>query len=126
MESLIMLLIIIIIIAAVYLSLKTTMTFESKFSPNEALDKVSHILSMEGYVVQNRTENSVSLVREKKPSCILGGALLCLFVIPAIIYAVIGGSKIPIMISVKDNNGRTQVTATGIRALILKLKMKLS
>ena len=126
MESLIGLLIIIAIIATVYLSLKTTTTFESKFSRSEVLDKASHILTMEGYAVQDRSENSVSLVREKKPNCIVGGALFCIFVFPAIIYAVIGGSKIPIIITVRGDDGKTQVTATGIRALILKLKMKLS
>ena len=126
MELLIELLIITALIAAVYLSLKTTMTFESKFSRSEILDKASHILSMEGYVVQDRSENSISLVREKKPNCIIGGALLCLLVLPAIIYAVIGGSKIPVVITVRGDNGKTQITVTGIRVLILKLKMKLS
>lgn len=86
------------------------------------LAKAIHGLSINGFIPQSKDESSVTLVREKKPNCIIGGGLLCLCAVPAIIYAIIGGSKEPLIISVNETEGRTEVTATGIKAWLMHLK----
>jgi hypothetical protein len=111
-----------IIYYSVYLTKKTTETWTVNIDTKTVLDKAIHGLSINGFVPQSKDESSVTLMREKKPSCIIGGGLLCLCAIPAIIYAIIGGSKEPLFISVKETEGRTVVTATGVKAWIMHLK----
>ncbi len=111
-----------IIYYSVYLTKKTTETWTVNIDVKTVLDKAIHGLSINGFVPQSRDETSVTLMRDKKPSCIIGGALLCICAIPAIIYAIIGGSKEPLFISVKDNEGKSIVTATGVKAWIMHLK----
>lgn len=111
-----------VIYFSIYLTKKTTETWTVNLDAKTALDKAIHGLSINGFFPQNRDETSVSLIREKKPNCVIGGGLLCICIIPAIIYAIIGGSKEPLFITVKDNEGKTVVTVTGVKAWIMHLK----
>ncbi len=116
------LVIIVLIIYARYLTKKTTQTWMVNIDAKTVLAKAIHGLSINGFIPQSKDESSVTLVREKKPNCIIGGGLLCLCAVPAIIYAIIGGSKEPLIISVNETEGRTEVTATGIKAWLMHLK----
>jgi hypothetical protein len=125
MFGLIILLIIVALIGSLYLGARITEEFNSPLNPEDLLDKCTHSMSNEGYNAQTRTANSVTLVKDKKPNCVIGGALLCMFVIPAIIYAVVGGAKIPLIITVRQTDTGSKVTVSGIRILIMKLKKKI-
>jgi hypothetical protein len=89
---------------------------------NTVIDRAIHGLSINGFIPQSKDEGRVTLVREKKPNCVIGGGLLCLCAVPAIIYAIIGGSKEPLIISVNKAEGGTAVTETGVKAWIMHLK----
>ena len=125
-QLLIILILIVILIASLYLGAKTTVEFDSELNSEDLLNKCAHSMSAEGYNAQTRTNNSITLVKDKKPNCIIGGALLCMFVIPAIIYAIIGNSKIPLIVTTRTINNKTRVTVSGIRILIMKLKRKIA
>ena len=107
---------------SIYLTKKTTETWTVNLDANTVLDKAIHGLSKNGFISQTRNETGISLVRDKKPNCVIGGGLLCLCAVPAIVYAIIGGSKEPLVITVKNEGEKTIVTVTGIRAWIKHLK----
>ena len=111
-----------IIYYSLYLTKKTTETWTVNMDVKTVIDRAIHGLSINGFIPHSKDEGSITLIREKKPSCVIGGGLLCLCGVPAIIYAIIGGSKEPLFISVKETEGRIVVTATGVKAWIMHLK----
>lgn len=95
-------------------SIASLQTVETDLSNDEIKNKIIHALSWHGFVVTTQTPNSLTLAKETKPNCFMGFILLCVCVIPAIIYAIIGGSKTPLVASIKESSGSNKiVTITG-------------
>lgn len=90
-----------------------TQVIETTLSANDIKNNIIHALSKHGFVVTTQTDNSVTLVKEQKPSCVVGCLLLLLFVIPAILYAILGGSKQPVVATISESDSRRRVTITG-------------
>jgi Short C-terminal domain len=60
----------------------------------EALDQAAVHLTREGASITNRSDNSISFTYRKPANALVFIILLCLFIVPAIIYAFIGGGRV--------------------------------
>lgn len=90
-----------------------TQIVETSLSANDIKNNILHGLSKVGFIVTTQTDNSLTLVKETKPNCVIGCVLLILFVVPAIIYAVLGGNKQPVVVTISESGARRTVKITG-------------
>jgi len=73
---------------------KTTATVSLATSQNKDQlgDAITNLLSRHKYIPTSRSENLITFAMDEKASCIIGFILLCLFLIPGILYLLLGGS----------------------------------
>lgn len=86
---------------------------ESTLDAHDIRERIMHKLSPHGFVVTTQTDTSVTFQKTTSPSCLVGMVLLIFCVIPAIIYAIIGSGKIPLVVSVREVDAKRIVTITG-------------
>lgn len=90
-----------------------TQTIQTTLPASNIKNNIIHALSKHGFIVTTQSESSLTLVKETKPNCAIGCILLLLFVIPAILYAVLGGSKQPVVATISESIGNRIVKITG-------------
>lgn len=105
-----------------------TQTIQTTLPASNIKNNIIHALSKHGFVVTTQTESSLTLVKETKPNCAIGCILLLLCVIPAIIYALLGGSKQPVVATISESIGNriVKITGPGLWVYMAKKALKLN
>lgn len=74
----------------VYDNAPGSLTFESNRAPRELLDEAVTVFTTDGWTTTTRTRTQVTFVRESGASCCLTLVLAVIFIVPAIVYMILG------------------------------------
>lgn len=86
---------------------------EVPLSRSEALDRAVEFMTRSGHALESRTGNSLTFVRRQKPSAQTGIVLLLFFVLPGILYLLLGGKTVRATIAAFPNDGGSRTVIGG-------------
>jgi len=81
--------------------------------PSEAIDSAAGRLLREQFSLESRTENSATFFRDQGPNVALGCFLMLLFILPGLIYLLLGSGAERVTVMLVPEQGGSRVILGG-------------
>lgn len=125
MNALVVLIVLVILGACVYViwsKTGATVSVNTNQNKDQLRDALTNFLTHRKYIAASQSENLMTYAMDKNASCILGFALLCLGLIPGILYLALGGSTKTLTVQFTPTQNGWNVRIQGQRAIVMRVQ----
>ena len=125
MNAVVVLVVLVILGACAYViwgKTRATVTVTTNQNKDQLRDAVTNFLTHRKYITASQSENLMTYVMDKSASCLIGFLLLCLGLIPGILYLALGGSTKTLTIQFSPQQTGWNVRIQGQRSIVMRLK----
>jgi hypothetical protein len=125
MGAVVVLVVLVILGACAYViwgKTRATVSVTTNQNKDQLRDALTNFLTHRKYIVASQSENLMTFVFDKSASCLIGFLLLCLGLIPGILYLALGGSTKTLTVQFSPLQSGWNVRVQGQRSIVMKVK----
>lgn len=101
---------------------RATVSVTTSQNKDQLRDALTNFLTHRKYIAASQSENLLTFAMDKSASCIIGFLLLCLGLIPGILYLALGGSTKTLTIQFSPQQTGWNVRIQGQRAIVTRCR----